>query len=227
MPRGPRSAPGGYVYHVINRGVARLQLFANHEDYRIFEECLFETRENLPMRICGWCVMPNHWHLVLWPEEDGDLSRFMHWLTTTHVSRLKKSWEVEHTGHIYQGRFKSFPVQTENYYFNLLRYIEANPLRARLVDDAGNWRWSSLWYRLHQKVYAFLQSPISLPSDWINLVNQPLAQEATTKLCYSMTRCAPYGEEDWSKSTAISLNLLSTLRPRGRPRTPTESILEK
>ena len=106
MPRTARQAPGGMVFHVINRGVGKQQLFFNDEDYLAFERVIQETLEKRPMRILSYCLMPNHWHLALWPENDGDLGKFMQRLTVTHVTRWQKNYNMVGYGHLYQGRAK-------------------------------------------------------------------------------------------------------------------------
>ncbi len=115
MPRTSRIAPGGMIFHVINRGVGRMTLFDDAADYDAFERILEETLEILPMRICAFCLMPNHWHLLLWPENDGDLSAFMQRLTNTHVQRWQQHKHLVGTGHVYQGRYKSFPVNRDQW----------------------------------------------------------------------------------------------------------------
>lgn len=225
MPRTGRVAPGGYVYHVINRGVARLELFSSDFEYSIFENSLFETQQQYRMRICAYCIMPNHWHLALWPRNDGDLSKFMQRLMTAHISRLKKVWDIEPCGHIYQGRFKSFVVQSDCYYLNLLRYIEANPVRAGLVKDARTWKWSSLSRRTIENTSDVLDGPIDLPEDWATIVNHSLDPTQIRRLRYSINRGAPYGDENWARSVARSLGIEASLRPPGRPEK--RAILEK
>ena len=132
MPRISRIAPGGMVFHVLNRGVGRQALFQKPDDYSAFEVCVEETLDKVSMRICAYCEMPNHWHLVLWPEHDGDLALFMQHLTVTHVTRWQKSRQRVGEGHVYQGRFNSFPVGTGEYFYQLVRYVERNALRANL-----------------------------------------------------------------------------------------------
>ena len=146
MPRTNRILPGGMLFHVLNRGVGR-QLFRKAADYLAFEQLLEETVEKSPMRICSYCLMPNHWHLVLWPEHDGDLATFMQRLTVTHVTRWQKDRKCVGEGHVYQGRFKSFPVESSDSFYQVARYVERNALRANLVDCAEDWQWSSLWRR--------------------------------------------------------------------------------
>ena len=138
------------MYHVPNRGVARLALFEKEGDYEAFERVLSEALLEHPTRLLGYCIMPNHWHLVLWPRKEGELTEFLRWLTHTHVMRWHAHFGTSRTGHLYQGRFKAFPIQTDDQLYTVLRYVERNPLRAELVDRAENWRWSSLWRRTCQ-----------------------------------------------------------------------------
>ena len=116
MPRTARQAPGGIVYHVLNRGVGCMRLFDKDGDYEAFERVIEETLALRPMRLCAYCLMPNHWHLVLWPRHDGELAAFMQRLTITHVRRWLEHRHRVGMGHIYQGRYKSFPVQSDVHY---------------------------------------------------------------------------------------------------------------
>ena len=143
MMKRRRITLGGYVYHALNRANGRLRIFRKTGDFLAFERILAEGLERIPMRLCGYCLMSNHWHLLLWPRGDGDLPEFMRWVTLTHTQRYHASHGTVGMGHLYQGRYKSFPVQNDAYYLTALRYIEANPVRAGLVEDAGQWRWSS------------------------------------------------------------------------------------
>src|SRR5579864_2441613 len=178
MPRTARAAPGGKIYHVLNRGNGRCQLFHKEMDYLAFQKLLFETREKVPLRILSWCLMPNHWHLVLWPTEDGQLSRFMLRLTTAHVRRHHAHSHTTCGGHLYQGRFKSFVVQDDEHFLVLCRYVEANPLRAQMVRKAELWRWSSLWAceRGGKRDPKPEPWPLPRPPDWREIVNATMEQ---------------------------------------------------
>jgi putative transposase len=136
MPRRLRSASGGYVYHVLNRSVARDSLFAKAGDYAAFLKVLRQADTWQPMRLLAFCVMPNHWHLLVWPHADGDLSEYMRWLTVTHTQRWHAHHHTAGTGPLYQGRFKAFPVQEDEHLLAVWRYVERNALRANL--------WSSV-----------------------------------------------------------------------------------
>jgi putative transposase len=148
MPRRHRTTLGGYVYHVLNRAVGRRTIFRKEADYAAFEAILREAPGFQPMRLLGYCLMPNHWHLVLWPRADGDLSHYARWVTVTHTQRYHAHYHTAGTGPVYQGRFKAFPVQDDDHLWAVLRYVERNPLRAGLVATAEAWRWSSLWHRV-------------------------------------------------------------------------------
>src|SRR5688500_12411279 len=130
MPRTARVAPGGMAFHVLNRGVGRMRLFAKDADYAAFERILEQTLETRPMRVAAYCLMPNHWHLVLWPERTGDLAAFMQKLTITHARRWQEHRHRVGYGHLYQGRYKSFPVEGDEHFYQLVRYVERNALRA-------------------------------------------------------------------------------------------------
>jgi putative transposase len=219
MPRPKRVTLGGYVYHVFNRANGRLTIFRKDSDYFAFEQILGEGVEKFGMRICGYCIMGNHWHLLLWPKRNGDLSDFMRWVTLTHTQRYHGSHGTVGIGHLYQGRFKSFPVQHDGHYLTVMRYIEANPLRAGLVRRAGDWLWSSLAVRKGVEApFKLSEGPAELPARWEKLVDAPADWEHDEFLQNSMKRGAPFGDSDWRAATVKKLGLESTTRPRGRPR---------
>jgi putative transposase len=217
MPRTARAAVGGMCYHVLNRGNAQAEVFHKQDDYEAFLRLLPLAVERLPMRILAFCLMPNHFHLVLWPREDGDLGRFMQWLLTSHVRRYHRHYNS--SGHVWQGRFKAFPIQQDEHLYSVLRYVERNPLRANLVRRAENWTWSSLRERLKQQPSELLHAgPVALPRNWTTLVNRPQSEAELAALRRSINRGTPFGSDHWTKLTANRLGLESTLRGRGRPR---------
>jgi len=209
------------VYHVINRGVGRQQLFFNDEDYLAFERVIAETLEKYPMRILSYALMPNHWHFVLWPENDQDLGRFMQRLTVTHVTRWQKNYNRVGYGHVYQGRFKSFPVENDKYFYQVVRYVERNALRANLVTRAEAWQWGSLWIRQfgsaeHHEMLS--DWPVARPRRWLQYLGEPESKAELESLRQSCRRGTPYGSPDWIEKTVRKLNLESTIRPPGRPK---------
>ena len=147
MPRRIRATAGGLVYHVLNRGVGRMRLFRKAADFSAMEQVLGEAVQRTRTRLLAYCLMSNHWHLLFWPREDGELSEVMRWLTVTHTQRWHANRHTSGTGPIYQGRFKSFPVESDDHLLTVARYVERNPLRANLVEHAVDWQWCSLWRR--------------------------------------------------------------------------------
>jgi putative transposase len=220
MPRIGRVAPGGIVYHVLNRANGRRKLFRKDADYDAFLELLGEAIGRTPMRILGFCLMSNHWHLVLWPHEDGDLSQFMRWMSNTHVRRYHQHYHTYGQGHVYQGRFKSFPVKDDLHLLTLLRYVEANPLRAKMVTKAQDWRFSSLTCRRTpgKRLELLSNWPVDRPRGWTAIVNEPLGKEELKAVQRSVERGRPFGDSDWAMSIARRLKIQITLNPRGRPR---------
>lgn len=223
MPRVGRKSAGGVVYHVLNRGNGRMELFGKDGDYAAFEKLLGQAKDRVPgARLLGYCLMPNHWHLVLWPAADGELSAFVGWLSNAHVRRWHAHRHTGGTGHVYQGRFKSFPVQDDRHLLVALRYVEANPLRAKLVERAEAWRWCSLHCRERGVgLCARLDPwPVDRPTHWLDLVNHPLPEEDLTAVRAAAHRGRPLGEEQWVQAAAEWLGLAHTLRDRGRPKKP-------
>lgn len=221
MGRPHRAAQGGYVYHVLNRANARMTIFRHDDDYVAFEHVLLQAVERTETRLLAYCLMPNHWHLVVWPREDGELSRFVGWLTLTHTQRWHAHRRTTGSGHVYQGRFKSFPVQEDEHLYTVARYVERNPLRANLVRRAEKWRWSSLyrWLRGATEDKALLSRwPVSRAANWAQYVNAPQTEAELTAIERSLQRGNPLGDPAWSERATRVLGLETTLRPRGRPR---------
>jgi putative transposase len=222
MPRRLRFSTAGFVFHALNRAVGRAPLFAKEADYAAFEKVLRQAHEEVPTRLLAFCLMPNHWHLVLWPAQDGELSRYLHWVTMTHSQRWHAHHHTTGTGPLYQGRFKSFPVQEDEHLLTVCRYVERNPLRAGLVKRAQHWRWSSLWHRAQGALPAWLGAgPLPVLDGWLEQVNAAGTEAELEALRRSAARGTPFGEAAWQQRTAERLGLQSTLRRRGRPRKPT------
>src|SRR5262245_46989162 len=142
MPRRAIKGSAGYIFHVMNRGVQRRRLFDSPADYEAFMTCLTEVQQRIPLRLFSYCVMPNHFHLVVWPTADGELANFMRILTGTHSKRWHAFRGTSGTGAVYQGRYKAFPIQTDPHFLTVCRYVERNPIRAGLSATAASWPWS-------------------------------------------------------------------------------------
>ena len=219
------------IFHVLNRGVGRRTLFHKEADYAAFERILCEALARVPtMRLLACCVMPNHWHQVLWPRADGDLTGYLRWLTHTHTQRYHAHYHTAGTGHLYQGRFKSFPIEADEHLLTVCRYVERNALRANLCARAEDWRWGSTWWRTHDSTDAMpprlSDGPVPRPADWVERVNAPQSAQELEALRRSVQRSCPFGSERWQAQTARELRIEWTLRPPGRPRKIVEAMRE-
>jgi len=197
MPRAKRICPPNVVFHIINRANDRRRLFSQPNDYNEFLWLLKMASERVPVRICAFCLMPNHWHLVLWSTTEGDISCFMHWLSSVHAMRVRRRWNAVGAGHVYQDRFRAFPVETGVYYFNVMKYVEGNALRATLVNRAEDWQWCSLFDRVLGTFRIPLATAIELPDTWCDQVNDGVGAEDLEALRESAEAARPYGSPAW------------------------------
>lgn len=221
MARPLRADEAGGLYHALNRGNARATIFHKNGDYEAFERILAEGLEEYEVQLLAYQLMPNHWHLILRPEQDGAMSRFLSWATGTHTMRYHAHYHTSGEGHVYQGRFKSFPIQKDEHFYAACRYVERNALRAGMVDRAEDWRWGSLWRWLQKpEPEPQLLSPWPIPRlpNWVERVHEALSEKELVALRRCAKRGTPLGDKRWVESTARRLRLESTLRPRGRPR---------
>jgi putative transposase len=218
MPRRQRAGSGGLIFHVMNRSAKRVRLFETPMDYHSFEKLLFQTRKQQQIPLLAYCLMPNHWHLIVWPVNDGDLSRFMHYLTGTHAQRWNVQRQLSGFGAVYQGRFKAVAIQSDSHYLRACRYVEQNPLRAGLVGAVSEWRWSSFWRRLNFCDEGVLSEwPVPRPEDWADLVRD-VPDSDVAAIRTAIRRSLPFGSEGWCAETASRLGLQASLNKRGRPK---------
>ena len=219
MPRRSHSGSAGTTFHVMNRGVRRLQLFDDSEDYLTFIRCLSEALELVPVALYAFCVMPNHFHLVMRPSGDADLARFMRLMTIRHSKRWHRRRNSKGGGAVYQGRFRAFPVQTERYFYAVCRYVEANPLRASLVGRAEDWPWSSLHQRVTNIEVPRLEAwPIARPDHWVELVNEVQNLREIGQLRKCTRSNLPFGADAWRQAMATLFGTAPSLRlPGPRP----------
>jgi len=223
-------------------------VFHNEADFLAFERILSLACERIPMRLLGWCFMGNHFHIVLWPYQDGDLARWMQWVTTCHVRRYHRQYKG--SGHVWQGRYKCFPCQPRGPLMNLLRYVERNPVRAGLVKRAQDWRFSSAAAAgsgekgsasakrsqtplqepdptsdqapAKPLAHWLVRGPGERPEPWLRFVNREEEVEELARLRECVNRGSPYGNPTWRENAAKKLGLESTIRPRGRPKSKTK-----
>ena len=220
MPRRQRITPGGFVYHVMNRAAGRLILFENDIDYMAFESLMAQAQRHHPIRIIVYCLMRNHWHLLLWPDSDGAIRNFIHKLCTEHGRRWRRSHDSIGRGAVYQGRYRTSAIQNSRHLFTVWRYIERNPLRAGLVERADAWPWSSLSASVVRHRPQLTESPISKPENWVQLVNQPQTVGELRAVRDALREGAPFGESHWMKRMTGQLDGVAAVGRRKRGRTP-------
>jgi putative transposase len=221
MPRQPRVDEADGIYHALNRGNGRQSIFRKPEDYQAFLRTLADGLAKYPVELFAFCLMPTHWHLVVRPRQDGMMGRMLRWVTATHTQRYHAHYQTAGGGHLYQARFKSFPIQDDEHFLVVCRYVERNALRAGLVARAEAWEYGSLWrwrQRPEPEPVILSRWPIPRAPDWVARVNKPLSEKESEAVRRSIERNRPFGDESWTEELANRLGLWCTIRPRGRPR---------
>jgi putative transposase len=215
------------MFHVVNRAAKRVPLFEDPADYCAFERILRAAVARIDVALFAYCLMPNHWHFLLSPRVDAALSRFMHWLTTTHARRWQTVRAMDGYGAVYQGRYKAIPVSSDRYLW-VCRYVERNALRAGLVESAERWPWSSLWQRADHANDKWLSDwPVVCPPDWMTQVNLPQTPSEIEAFRRAVRVGEPFGDEEWRTALATRSGR-APRRRRGRPsRALGTSVLEK
>jgi len=217
MSRTSRSLVAGGHYHVVSRGNNRAQLFDEPCDYDAFVELMAQAQRRLSLSLLAACVMPNHVHLVVAQARPADISRWMHWLLTTHSHRYHL--RRESSGRVWQGRFKAFPIEQDDHLLTVMRYVERNALRAGLVHRAEDWAWGSLaWRHLGTQPELLSAPPLALPANWLTWVNSPQTSDELAALRACVKHQRPYGSESWTTGERERWNPQPPARPRGRPR---------
>lgn len=217
MPRTGRSLLAGGHYHVINRGNNRSTIFVEPADYEAFLWLMARSQRRVELSIFAVCVMPNHFHVVASQRGAQDISRWVHWLLTTHTHRHHRRYGS--SGRVWQGRFKAFPIEQDAHLLTVMRYVERNALRAGLVDRAEDWPWGSLAWREGRGLRALLAvPPVTLPGDWRQRVNAPQTADELESLRDCVNRQRPFGSAPWARDQNVRFGRIPSERPRGRPR---------
>ncbi len=224
MPRTKRICPAGEVFHVFNRAVARLTIFEKPEDYAAFARVLDETWQIVRLPIYAMVAMPNHWHFVVRPESSDQVSEFFRRLTVMHTMRWHAHYKTGGTGHLYQGRFKSFPIQSDGHLLTVMRYVERNPVRANFTESAEDWPWGSAHARqrpVQNRRWLTIPDDPCLPRNWRSWVNKAETEAELDAMRSCVRRGTPFGDDRWMRNSTVRLSLESTIRPRGRPKKET------
>jgi putative transposase len=226
MPRLPRSVADGLVYHALNRGNNRGAVFEDDDDRWAFLQALAKTQRRYPFELFGYCLMTNHFHLLLRPSAGQSISRIMQSLTVAHTRRYHQRHGS--VGHVWQGRFKSPLIQADEHLLTVLRYIEANPLRAGMVKELETYRWSS--YPVHGLGRAdelvapfpgwetFARTEAARLQKWRTWAHTPLTAKELDRVRQAVVSGRPLGAPSWVEATARQCDIPLGSRPRGRPR---------
>lgn len=217
MPRIVRGLADNIIYHVINRGNGRQEVFHKDKDYEAFMQLIAEAKERYTVKLYGYCLMPNHFHMAVRPEKGEELSKWMQWLMTSHVRRYHRHYGS--SGHVWQGRYKSFMIQEDSHLQMAMRYIEGNAVRAKLVQSATEWRWSSHEETLGKKGRTLTDAvPIELPGEWDRYVDEPFTEAELDGIRMSVNRQTPFGDITWQMKICKAFGLESTMKRKGRPK---------
>jgi putative transposase len=201
----------------MNRGARRATLFHSRADFAAFVNVMVEAAARVPMRLIAFSLMPNHWHMVLWPLDDTGLTRYAGWLSLTHACRWQWVHDTRGVGHVYQGRFKAIPIETNRYFTTVCRYVERNAVRAGLVKSARDWPWGSASEHPGAPMPALADWPMPRPPDWAQLLDEPQADADLDYVRGCISRSAPMGDDAWCEAVATTLGWTTGLRPVGRP----------
>jgi len=175
MPRPPRDFLDRVPLHIVNRGNRRQKIFWTDADYLGFLGAIVDAMEQTVVRLLAFCLMPNHFHLVLWPYAGSEVSRFMNLLMNSHLRDLLRRNDLVGEGHVYKGRFRPHEIGNETHFLNVCRYVESNAYRAHLTRRAEDWPWSSLVNEEPVPGISILSPwPVPRPHDWLEQVNAPL-----------------------------------------------------
>jgi putative transposase len=217
MPRIARGFIDGFVYHVINRGNGGQTVFHENRDYQAFSDIVKKAKRVFGVKLFAYCLMPNHFHMVVLPAKAEHLSKWMQWIMTSYVRRYHRDYGTN--GHLWQGRFKSFIVQQDEHLIRLMRYVEGNPVRAGLVNTSKEWYWSSHRETLGKRLRTVIDElPVELPKAWESCVHAMLTENELRRIRESVNRQSPYGTPIWVTTLCKELGIESTIRPRGRPK---------
>lgn len=192
MPRKTRQCPPGQIIHVCNRAAQQTQMFFNEFDYRQVIKALREAIAKHPVDLFAFCLMPNHWHLLLRAKKPMAISKMLHWFSTTQSIRWRRINHTSGYGAVYQNRFRSHPVCGGAAFLMVTRYIERNPVSANLCRTASDWQWSSASQQNQIPIHPW---PVPKPKEWSKFLDQQIDKETLRQLQVAKRFNEPFGEE--------------------------------
>lgn len=195
----------GRVFHVVNRAIQDQLLFRDFGEYLAFQQRMVWALEVEPTRLLAFCLMPNHWHLLLQPRPDLEVSRFVKWLTSTHAKNLRRWRGSEGRGAVYQSRYRISAVDTERYFYVATRYVERNAARGGLVERAEQWPFGSASEAPRLQGIQLATWPVPRPSSWLTYLNDAESPADLDFIRRRTRRNEPIGEPRLDAEGAMTL----------------------
>jgi len=225
MARKPRLFAADFLYHVVQRGNNKNPIFFQDRDYLFFLNVLKEAKSKHPCFIFAYCLMTNHFHLIIQPKEKENVSLLLKLLGGKYARYINKVYD--RTGTLWEGRFKCSLIDKERYFWACLRYVDTNPIRAGLVKSPEAYPWSSCIFRLMGKNNSILDLDPLYEDLGRNLLERQLnyrrfIESATGQSEYQLIREMTrkngiIGNDDFKEKIEKVLNREIILRPVGRP----------
>jgi len=225
MPRTARVAPKEYVYHILTRGNNRQDIFKDEGDYRKYLEILQRYEGKYRFRLYHYALMRNHVHLVLEPSvRGGSLAEVMKGINLSYAQYYKGRYK--HIGHFWQDRYKSIIIGKDAYLLACGSYVELNPVRAKVVNDPKDYKWSS--YNVY--AYGKKDSIVQAHSNYEKLSEDETERrrkyrefvrgmlKGKNAMKGEMERKTVYGDEDFIKKLSREYGVAGVIRSKGRPR---------
>lgn len=217
MARSARIVAPGFPHHVVQRGARGMQTFFGDDDYRLYLQLLGEACKKFEVSIWAYCLMPNHVHLIVTPGDETGLAKA---ISDTHrkYSRAvnkREDWQ----GHLWQERFWSCPLD-ESHCVAATRYVECNPVRAKLTESPVDWQWSSAKVHTQGKLEGIVDACFmtELVSDWSAFLSEPEDADKLAKATLANKRGVPAGSGQFVDSIERLIGRALTPKPVGRPR---------
>lgn len=225
MPRRPRIKLAEVPQHVVQRGINREPCFFAEEDYHSYLHWLHKSAADWGCSIHAYVLMTNHVHLLATPAKPDGIAKMMQSIGRRYVQYINRSYR--RTGSLWEGRFKSSLVQAEEYLLTCMRYIELNPVRANMVNDPAQYRWSSYRHNgLGQMDERITSHPLYLSLDkdearrlveYRGLFRSQLDDEALADIRLALAQGQPLGSERFAETMCAAVGVRRTRSKPGRP----------
>jgi len=219
MPRIARAIAPGFPHHVVQRGNNREQVFFDREDRRRYLSLLKNYAEKWNSPVLAYCLMDNHVHLLTRPTSETSLYKMMQGLALCYTQHINRKYG--RTGRLWESRYHSCIVEEERYLWAAVRYIEQNPIRARVAKRAEEYPYSSAKAHVTGKRDPVLGEEIFSPEereDYVSLLNEVLFPGMTEGLRHHTRRGTPFGDEGFVGRIETELERSLVRKPRGRPK---------